>query len=194
MITEKPNRILVREETSREYTIRLSRSIGEADEFEDEFQVLAAAGPNDLVRILINSDGGSVATALLLCKAIRECEAHTVAYIGFMCASAATAIALACSEWEIDDNSSFMLHTATYGAYGKAPEIAMQVKHMDKMISRFVSNTYAGFLTEAEIAEMLGGKDFWIEGEELANRLTAYASYRNALEEALLVDTEAEAA
>lgn len=192
MMQPTPNRILVREETSRLYTIRLSRTITEADDFEEEFQVLAAAGPMDTVRILINSDGGSVATALLLCKAIQECEAHTIAFVGFMCASSATAIALACSEWEIDDNSSFMLHTATYGAYGKAPEVAAQVKHMDKMINRFVENTYTGFLTTEEIVAMIDGKDYWMEGEELAQRLTAYAQYRQSLEEAMRVDSEAE--
>lgn len=191
-MTQAPNRILVREEVARLYTIRLSRSITEADDFEEEFQVLAAAGPQDVVRIIINSDGGNVATALLLCKAISECEAHTVAYIGFMCASSATAIALACDEWEIDDNSSFMLHTATYGAYGKAPEVAVQVKHMDKMISRFVVNTYSGFLSAEEIQAMLDGKDFWFEGEELAQRLTAYVQYRDALEQAEAVDTQEE--
>ncbi|ATW58239.1 ATP-dependent Clp protease proteolytic subunit [Pseudomonas phage ventosus] len=191
-MTQAPNRILVREEVARLYTIRLSRSITEADDFEEEFQVLAAAGPQDVVRIIINSDGGSVATALLLCKAISECEAHTVAYIGFMCASSATAIALACDEWEIDDNSSFMLHTATYGAYGKAPEVAVQVKHMDKMISRFVVNTYSGFLSAEEIQAMLDGKDFWFEGEELAQRLTAYVQYRDAMEQAEAVDTQEE--
>lgn len=191
-MTQAPNRILVREEVARLYTIRLSRSITEADDFEEEFQVLAAAGPQDVVRIIINSDGGSVATALLLCKAISECEAHTVAYIGFMCASSSTAIALACDEWEIDDNSSFMLHTATYGAYGKAPEVAVQVKHMDKMISRFVVNTYSGFLSAEEIQAMLDGKDFWFEGEELAQRLTAYVQYRDALEQAEAVDTQEE--
>lgn len=191
-MTQAPNRILVREEVARLYTIRLSRSITEADDFEEEFQVLAAAGSQDVVRIIINSDGGNVATALLLCKAISECEAHTVAYIGFMCASSATAIALACDEWEIDDNSSFMLHTATYGAYGKAPEVAVQVKHMDKMISRFVVNTYSGFLSAEEIQAMLDGKDFWFEGEELAQRLTAYVQYRDALEQAEAVDTQEE--
>ena len=185
-----PNRILVREETSRLYTIRLSRPITEADDFEEEFAVLATAGPQDVVRILINSDGGSVATALLLIKAIRECEAHTIAYIGFMCASSASAIALACDEWEIDDNSSFMIHTATYGVYGKAQEVKSQQKHLDKMINRFVETTYAGFLTAEEIAEVIEGKDFWIEGEELAERLTAFVTYRDALEQAEAVDRQ----
>jgi ATP-dependent protease ClpP protease subunit len=193
-MSETPNRILVREETTRSYVIRLSRTITEADDFEEEFQVLAAAGPNDSVKIIINSDGGNLATALLICKAIQACEGHVQAYIGFMCASAATAIALACDEWEIDEYSSFMIHTATYGVYGKAPEIAAQHKHMDKMIARVAETVYSGFLTAEEIQTMIDGKDFWFEGEELAARLTSYAEYRAALYAAETLDIQAEEA
>ncbi len=192
-MAESVNRIMVKETFSRTYIIRMSRDITEADDFEDEFQVLAQAGPNDLVQIIINSDGGKLATALLLCKAIRECEAHTIAYIGFTCASAATVVALACDEWEMDENSSFMLHTATYGVYGKGNEIAAQSRHMEKMINRVQYNVYAGFLTQDEITSMIEGKDFWIEGEELAARLTAYAEYRIALQEAIELDIQQEA-
>lgn len=189
-MSETPNRILVSDEVYRTYVIRLSRSITEADDFEDEFQVLACAGPNDTVKIIINSDGGSLATALLLCKAIRECKAHTIAYIGMFCASAATLIALACAEWEVDDNSSFMIHTATYGVYGKAQEVAAQSKHMDKMISRLMFNAYTGFLTQEEIQGITEGKDMWLEGEELALRLNAFGEYRQALTEAIELDSQ----
>lgn len=192
MSDTNPNRILVKEEVARTFTIRLSREITEADDFEDEFQVLAGAGPNDLVKILINSPGGNLGTGLLLCKAIQECEAHTIAYVGFLCASAATGIALACDEWEIDDNSSFMIHTATYGAYGKAQEVREQIKHSDKMISKFIVNTYTGFLTQEEIQATIDGKDYWFEGDELAARLTAFAEYREALFEAMRVDSQEE--
>lgn len=181
MSVESPNRILVKEDVARTYIIRMSRDVSLADDFEDEFQVLAAAGPNDLVKILINSDGGNLASAQLICKAIRECEAHTVAFIGMFCASAATAIALACDEWEIDDNSSFMIHTATYGLYGKAPEVAAQHRHMERAVSRFCVNTYTGFLTPEEIQAVIDGKDYWFHGEELAARLTSYAEFREAV-------------
>jgi len=188
-MSENPNRILVKEDVSRTYTIRLSRSIGEADEFEDEFQVLACAGPNDVVKIIINSDGGIVATALLLCKAIRECEAHTIAFIGMFCSSAATLVALSCEEWEIDTESSFMIHTSTYGSYGKAQEVAAHTRHMDKMIPRLMFNAYTGFLSQDEIQGIVDGKDMWIEGQDLADRLTAFAEYRQALTESIEVDT-----
>lgn len=193
-MSESPNRIMVKDEVSRTYVIRMSRLITEADDFEEEFRVLACAGPNDIVKIIINSDGGNLATALLLCKAIRECEAHTVAYIGMFCASAATLIALACAEWEIDENSSFMIHTATYGVYGKAQEVSVQARHMDKMVKRLMFNSYTGFLSQEEIQGVIEGKDMWLEGEELVIRLSAFDEYRQALSEAITLDTQQESA
>jgi ATP-dependent protease ClpP protease subunit len=193
MIEEKPNRIMMRENTSRNYIIRICREISEVDDFDDELQVLAGASPNDTVQLILNTPGGSVDTALILCKALRACEARTSAFIGFTCASAGTAIALACDEWEIDEYSSFMVHTGSYGTgFNTAPNIFASVQHMDKMVNRFVENTYSGFLTPEEMDIVKGGRDVYFEGEELAQRLGAFADYRYALEEAAHAEMMAE--
>lgn len=180
----KPNRIMVNQHVSNEYNLRLARPITEVDDFEDEFQLFAGAGERDTIYIDIVTPGGSVDTAHMLCRAIARTAAHTVAYIGPTCASSGTAIALACDEWEIDDMSSFMVHTGSYGTYGMAPHVKACVDHHDKMIERFVRLTYTGFLTESEIERVLDAKEVYFEGEELANRLVAYSQYREAMREA----------
>lgn len=185
---ERVSRITVKERVCSDYTVRLARPISEADDFEEEFALLAGVGYQDSVKFLITSVGGSLDTSNLLTKAIRETQAHTKAFIGSTCASAATAIALACKEWEIDSQSSFMIHTASFGAYGKTPDIEIEVKHRGMMIRRWVQDTYEGFLTQEEIDRVIDGKDYYFEGEELAERLTAYAEYRDALSEAEAVD------
>lgn len=188
---EEPNRIMMRENVSRNYVIRICRPIEEVDDFDDELQVLAGAGPNDTVQLILNTPGGSVDTALILCKALRACEARTSAFIGFTCASAGTAIALACDEWEIDENSSFMVHTGSYGTgFNVAPNVMASVQHMDKMVNRFVENTYSGFLNAEELEIVKGGRDVYFEGEELAQRLAAFADYRYALEEAAYLEMQ----
>ncbi len=54
--------------------------------------------------------------------------------------------------------------------------------------------TYAGFLTEEEIQRVIDGKEMYFEGDELAQRLSSYAQYRDALREAVAeeegVDTD----
>lgn len=187
----KPNRILVRQKVNTEYHVRLTRPIShEADDFDDEFQMLAQATDGDLIKFDIVTPGGSMDTAHLLCRAIHRTAAHTIGYIGPTCASAGTAIALACEEWEIDDMSSFMIHTGSYGYVGMAPHVKANVDHTDKMMERFVRLTYTGFLTEEEIMRVLDGREMYFEGQELAERLTTFAQYRDAMREAYKAELE----
>jgi len=189
----KPTRILLNQHVVNEYHVRLARVISDIDDFDEEFQLLAMAGERDVINLDIVTPGGNADTAHMLCRAIARTAAHTVAYIGPTCASSGTAIALACDEWEIDDMSSFMIHTASYGTGGLAPHIRDHVKHSDKMIERFVRLTYTGFLTEEEIGQVLEGRELYFEGEELASRLEAFAEYRDAVRQGLAeekVDTD----
>lgn len=197
----KPCRILLKEHISNEYTVRMSRAIGEADDFDEEFALLHGVTRYDVVKFLVTCPGGSIDTCNLLTKAIKETQAHTIGFVGSTCASAATAVILACEEWEIDSQSSFMIHTGTFGVYGKTPEIEIEVKHRGMMVTRWVQDTYAGFLTQEEINRVIDGKDYYFEGEELATRLRAFAEYRDAVRQAereedveVVVDTEEEAA
>jgi ATP-dependent protease ClpP protease subunit len=180
----KPNRIMLNQHVVSEYHLRLARPITDIDDFEEEFQLFAAAGPRDVINIDIVTPGGSIDTAHMLIRAINKTAAHTVAYIGPTCASAGTTIALACEEWEVDDMSSFMIHTGSYGAYGMAPHVKSNVAHYDKMIERYVRLSYTGFLTEEEILQVLDARELYFEGEELANRLSAYAVYRDEMRQA----------
>lgn len=175
----KPNRILVNQFVVNEYTLRIARMITEIDDFDEEFQLFAAATSHDIINIDIVTPGGSFDTGHMLTRAIQACPAKTVAYIGPTCASMGTAIALACDEWIVDEMSSFMIHTATYGHVGMAPHMKAHVDHSDRIIEKFVRNTYTGFLTEEEIVRVLDGREMYFDGEELANRLMDYATYRH---------------
>lgn len=178
MSAPKPTRIIVSQELINHYTIRLHRDITEPDDFDEEFLLLASCTPTDTVTFDISTCGGQVDTAVLLMRAIQECPAFTKAKIGVECSSAGSAIALACDAWDIDEHSSFMVHTATFGAFGSAPALEAQVAHRLKMVRRFVKNTYTGFLTEEEVERVLDGKEFWCEGEELMQRLERHAEYQ----------------
>lgn len=179
-------RIMVRHNTTSDYVIRLARPITEADDFADEFQILAGAGQNDTVKLLIVSPGGSLDTCTLITKAMYECEAHITGWIGPTCASAGSAVALACDDWEVDEMSCLMIHTASFGDGGKAPEVEASVASKLRQIRRWVTNTYAGFLTEEEIENVIGGRDYWFDVDNgLVERLTAYGEYRDAKRAAL---------
>lgn len=190
MSEDKPNRIMVNQRISNEYHLRIARPITEVDDFEEEFQLFAGAGDDDVIKIDIVTPGGNVDTGHMLRRAIVRTAAHTIAYIGPTCASMGTVIALACEEWEIDEMSSFMIHTGSYGYGGIAPHVKACVDHTDKMIERLVRTTYAGFLSEDEIQRVIDGKEMYFEGDELAQRLSSYAQYRDAMREAFDVEEE----
>ncbi len=166
-----------------EYNIRLARPISSPDEFYEEFQVLKQATEDDIVQMDIVSGGGSLDTCVLITRAMRKCAAPIIAYIGPTCASAAGAIALNADGWEIDEMSSLMIHTGSFGVGGKTRDVVTHALHQQKMIERFVYLTYAGFLSEAEIESVLDGKEFYFEGDELAERLQSLSEYRAKLQE-----------
>lgn len=181
MVDKDVQRIMVRHNTSSDYVIRLARPITEADDFADELQVLAGAGQDDTVKMLIVSPGGSLDTCTLITKAMYECQAHITGWIGPTCASAGGAIALACDDWEVDEMSVLMIHTASFGDGGKAPEVEAGVSSKLRQIRRWVTNTYTGFLTEEEIENVIGGRDYYFDVDNgLVERLTAYGEYRDA--------------
>lgn len=179
ILQEKVPRVSVRTRTINEFTVRLARPITNPDDFAEEFQALMAAGEQDVVRLDIASVGGNLDTCVMIRRAMQNCAARTVGWIGPTCASAASAIALQCDGWEVDDMSSFMIHTASFGVpRDKTPNVVASALHTEKMVETFVRTVYTGFLSEQEIVQALGGKDFYFCGEELADRLEAFAKYR----------------
>lgn len=188
-VDQAVTRIMVKQNHSNDYIIRLARDITQPDDFADEFQLFAGAGPNDTIKLQVVSYGGSVDTCHMIRKAMDECEARITGWIGPTCASSAGAIVLACDDWEVDDMSSLMVHTGSYSTlWGKSPDVVAHASHSDKMITKFIRSTYAGFLTEEEIVRVLDGKEYWFEGEELVMRLQRYAEYRDEQRAAALME------
>lgn len=182
MLVPNVPRISVRQNIANEYNIRLARVISQPDDFADEFQCLQAATEHDTVHMEIVSVGGSMDTAIMLRRAMNRCAAPITGWIGPTCASAGTVIALQCDAWEVDEMSSFMIHTGSFApGFGKARDVEASTMHSVKQIETFVRIVYTGFLTEEEIQRVLDGKELYFVGEELACRLEEYVKYRNAV-------------
>lgn len=191
-MSENPVRITVEQRVSNKYTILLNRDITAPDDFTEELQLLGAATEDDEVVLQLSTYGGQLDTCVALVTAISQCRAPVYCEIGQVVASAGTAIALACANWGITSQSTFMIHTATMAFYGKASDLSKEYPFRMKMLRRWVEDTYYGFLTAEECERVIAGEDFWFEGEELAERFSAYASFRNTLMDA--IDNEEEAA
>ena len=64
-----------------------------------------------------------------------------------------------------------MSHTATFGAYGVESNVYDNVVHSRKQIHKLMRKYYKNFLTEEELDLMLQGKEFWMDAEEIIERL-----------------------
>lgn len=184
-------RVTVRELVSREYHLRLWREITDPDDFHDELSALAEATENDIVIIHAVTPGGQLVSCDLLCNAIRSCPALTIARIGIECASAGSAIALACDEWEVSPSSTMMIHELQYQPPGGAvSSVRASHEHVAQVNERFVRQTYTGFLSEEEIQQVLDNKELYFYAEDLMERLPKYAAYRNAEMERIIAEAE----
>ena len=72
----------------------------------------------------------------------------------------------------ITERADLMYHDYSTGMGGKAGEIDAYNKHSQKSIREFFKEviTEQGFLTQKEFKDMLIGKDFWFDAEELCKR------------------------
>jgi ATP-dependent protease ClpP protease subunit len=149
----------------------IDRGIGDMHEYQDLVQTLISCNEGDAVELVISSYGGTLESALNVVSAIQESNATVRAVITGSCHSAASVIALSCDEVIVLDFANMLCHNGTFGSFGKAPEVSSQVRFLDKYLTDMAHVIYKGFLTEVEINDMISGKDFWFNAEEIRERL-----------------------
>ena len=176
---QKPSQVISKSFVSSEYNLYLHNEIShDADDYLEHFAVYHQAGPEDLIRLWIQSPGGSVSVGHQYIQHMKRCPATIVAVIGMGTASEGTAICLAADDWEVDDMSTFLVHGFSYGTYGHEAQVYNTATFNKKLNERSLRNTYSGFLTEEEIGEALKGVDLLFDGEELVQRLALFKEYR----------------
>jgi ATP-dependent Clp protease protease subunit len=155
---------------SNQYSFYLYK-VQQAELYTDWFETIRAAGENDVVKIHINSPGGDLNTSIQLIRAMNECKGTIVASVEGECISAATMILMHADMIEISDYSIFMFHNYSGGAIGKGGEIYDKVTFEKPWIESIMRDCYANFLTDDEIERMLDGKDYWMTGDEVLDRI-----------------------
>lgn len=178
-LMRKPSQLISKTFVSNEYNLYLHNEIShDADEYLEHFAVYHQASSEDLIRLWIQSPGGSVSVGHQYIQHMNRCPATIVAVIGMGTASEGTAICLAADDWEVDEMSTFLVHGFSYGTYGHEAQVYNTAAFNKKLNERSLRNTYSGFLTEEEIVEALKGVDLLFDGEELMHRLQNFKEYR----------------
>lgn len=103
--------------------------------------ITALAGQQDkTVHLHINSPGGDVFEARAMAAAVVAHPGQVVAHIDGICASAATYLALACSEVRMTDGGLFMVHNSWTLAYGNKTELRSTADLLDKIDSTIIAD------------------------------------------------------
>jgi ATP-dependent protease ClpP protease subunit len=158
----------------------LTGEIGDAEEYIEWFDIIRNASSTDTVRIYINSPGGDLFTTLQFLRVMGETEATVVTSVEGACMSAATMIFLHGHSQEVTPHSLFMFHDYSSGTFGKGGEQYDQIQFERGWSRKFLTEVYAGFLTETEIESMMHNKDIWMDSEEVVKRLTTMTKKREA--------------
>jgi len=149
----------------------ISEGIGAPDKYIDMIHKIRMAGPEETVCIHLNSPGGSIDTGVQIINAMRASQANIVASVESESCSLATMIFLAADEMVVHDDCIMMFHNFTAGAYGKGHELKANVKGVSDWIEAFMRRLYVPFLSEKEFDRLLKGEDFWMQSDEIRDRL-----------------------
>jgi ATP-dependent protease ClpP protease subunit len=158
----------------------LTGEIGDAEEYIEWFDIIRNASAVDNIRIYINSPGGDLFTTLQFLRVMSDTEATVTTSVEGACMSAATMIFLHGHTQEVTPHSLFMFHDYSSGTFGKGGEQYDQIQFERGWSRKFLTEVYAGFLTDIEIESMMHNKDIWMDSEEVVKRLTTMTKKREA--------------
>lgn len=176
----KPSQVISKSYVNNEYYLYLHGEIGSPDNFLEHFALYRTATAHDVIFLYVNSNGGSLATGMEYIRHMRECEAPIVCILGMEVASMASAIALEANDLIIDDMSTMLVHSFSYGAMGTEYSIYNQATFNKKLNERWIRTHYSNFLDESQLQDALKGVDILLDSDEIKERWSKLQEYRQS--------------
>lgn len=157
--------------TARKVTAYLDEHIQDPDYYRAMLHKMHNLTQNDEVEIIVNTPGGRLDSAISIINAIKMTDANVVGVLDNAAHSAGSLILLSCPNIMVAPNSTMMLHSYSTGIVGKSNEVMANAAFNDTQIKKIMAETYFGFLTEKELGQLFNGTDFWMNSEEIVERL-----------------------
>lgn len=177
--------------TNRCIKMYLDENIKEAKYYRSWLQAVDSLSEGDLILININSYGGQLDGAIAIINAIQNTDADVHASIEGVAASAASLIALAAPSISVSPYATMMVHSATFGAFGKQSDVISHASFVDKQVRNLMGSVYKDFLTDKELEEVIMGKEMWFDAEEIVRRLELRAELQEKRAKAEAKSTKA---
>ena len=153
------------------HDISINDVIGAPQELLEAVRTIRNAGQNDVIHLFCNSPGGSLYTTTEILSAMLQTEAHIITELTGEACSAMAIIFLGGDEFRVSNDAVLMNHGASYGVYGTQQQVYDNVVASQKQLTKLAKKYYEGFLTPEEIERLLEGKEYWMDAEEVIQRL-----------------------
>jgi len=152
----------------------LDFDIEESSQFSNFFSILREAGPEDVVYVHINCNGGSIDTTVQIVNAIKNSSATVITSAEGMVASGAAIIFFSGDAFQIGDHCQFLVHTASGGGPGKISDTMSFVSATTQRIQDLYADVFGGFLTEEELDSIRRGEEFYLTSEQVKERIQEF--------------------
>lgn len=130
---------------------------------------ITQAGDAPVLNVYVNSPGGDVFESRAIMAAIDRFPGKTVAHIDSLCASAATSIALACDEVNMNQGALFMIHNASGMAWGDKQALRDTADLLQKVeLSIIKDYTDKTGMNDAAVIAMMDAESWLTADEALA--------------------------
>lgn len=165
--------------------------IGDTKDYTDLVYQLNHATPDDVFHLHLATGGGNMEAALVIVHAIMQTQATVVGHAEAGVASAGTIILLVCHDIVIQPFAHFLFHDGSLTGVGmKFNENLKQAIAITQLYGKLAYSIYCPFFTEAEVADILRGIDFYETAEGMIERVDRVFAELEAAE-AEPVDPEA---
>ena len=176
----EPNKLFITEYHDHiRYDYYLVGDIGNPEEYLELCHALRSCGVQDEFFLRFNSGGGQVRTGNQIINAIHESPATTIGFIEHDCGSMCTFLFLACDTWGVSKYAEFFSHTVSGGNYGKESETFEASQFLRRQTHTRVREEYTSFLTDEEIEALLKGADYYLNADEIMERLEVFSEARD---------------
>ncbi|MEX3984253.1 ATP-dependent Clp protease proteolytic subunit [Paraburkholderia sp. EG287A] len=143
---------------------------------------LRQMGEEDSVTMYINSPGGNLMGGLAIIQAMQDCPATIRTVLHPVALSVSALIFLSGDEYEVPSFGQLMLHHYADRIEGKGHELRAEVDATEKWFESFSRDICRGFVTDAEMADLLAGRDVWLLGEDIDIRILRMEMVQAGLE------------
>lgn len=150
---------------------------GEIDcssDYVDLLDCLYTAGKGDIIYLHLNTPGGRLNTAVEIIHAMAQAEATVVTCADGQVASAGSLIFFAGDSFLVGEFCEVMLHDGSSGEWGKINENLISAQFTSNRLHTIYHKVYGRFLSGVEVDEVLGGKDMYLNAEEVEMLIEGY--------------------